>query len=76
MQAERALVAEVAGEVDCVVSTVPVTPRHLERDLPLCCVTTVTTSRAARRHGLAGPSPLEALDGALRLPDPKPHWDV
>jgi predicted acetyltransferase len=50
----RALVAEVNGEAECLVLSTPATVRHLETDMPLQAVTGVTTSRIARKQGLAG----------------------
>lgn len=52
--AGRALVAEVNGEAECLVLSTPATLRYLETDLPLQAVTGVTTSRIARKQGLAG----------------------
>jgi hypothetical protein len=49
----RALVAEVHNEAECLVLTAPGAIRYLEEDLPLSCVTGVTTSRVARKMGLA-----------------------
>jgi GNAT superfamily N-acetyltransferase len=48
-----AFVAEVNGEAECLVSTVPGTMRYISHDLPLCAVTSVATGRAARKQGLA-----------------------
>ncbi len=50
----RALVAEVAGEAECLVLSVPATLRYLEDDLPFLAVTGVTVSRVARKQGLGG----------------------
>jgi hypothetical protein len=47
-------VAELNGEAECFVMTTQGTIRHLLDDLRLCAVTTVTTSRVARKQGLAG----------------------
>jgi hypothetical protein len=51
IEASRSWVAEVAGEAECLVSTAPGTVRYLEADLPMSCVTAVTTSRVARKQG-------------------------
>ncbi len=51
--AGRALVADVRGEAECLVLTCPGEIRYLEEDLPFSCVTAVTTSRVARKQGLA-----------------------
>jgi hypothetical protein len=66
----RALVADIAGEPECLVITAPGTVRHLSEDLPLSCVTGVTTSRIARKQGFAGKLTAAAIaqdvaDGAL-----------
>ena len=53
VECSRALVAEVSGEAECLVTTTPGTIRYLDEDLPLSCVTAVTTSRVARKQGLA-----------------------
>ncbi len=49
----HALVAEVNGEAECLVLTVPGTIRYLDQDLSLSANTGVTTSRVARKQGLA-----------------------
>ena len=49
----RALVADVNGEAECLALTAPGDIRYLEEDLPFSCVTAVTTSRIARKQGLA-----------------------
>ncbi|MFW6040483.1 MAG: GNAT family N-acetyltransferase [Thermoplasmatota archaeon] len=51
---KEALVAEVNGEAECLVLTAPGTIRYLDEDIPLSGVTSVTTSRVARKQGLAG----------------------
>ena len=66
----RALVTEVNGEAECLVLTSPGTIRYLDRDLPLSAVTSVTTSRVARKRGLARRLTAlavaeDAADGAL-----------
>jgi len=70
IECSRALVAEINGEAECLVLTTPSTMRYLDRDLAFSAVTSVTTSRVARKQGLA--SRLTALavaadssDGAL-----------
>jgi hypothetical protein len=47
-------VAEVDGEAECVVMTAPGTVMHRTTELPMSCVTAVTTSHVARRLGMAG----------------------
>lgn len=49
----RALVAELNGEAECLVASIPGTFRFLKEDLRLSVVSAVTTSRIARKHGLA-----------------------
>jgi predicted acetyltransferase len=46
-------VAELNSEAECFVVTTKGTIQHLDDAFPLCAVTTVTTSRIARRQGLA-----------------------
>lgn len=53
LEAGRAIVAELNGEAECLVNTVPGTLRYLDADLPLSCVASVTTSRIARKQRLA-----------------------
>jgi predicted acetyltransferase len=54
LTSSRSLVAEIDGVAECLVMTNPGTVRHLETDLPLGIVIAVTTSRVARKQGLAG----------------------
>ncbi len=66
----RALVADVHGEAECLVLTAPGYVRYLDDDLPFSCVTAVTTSRVARKQGLAkrltaAAVAADAADGAL-----------
>lgn len=49
----RSLVAEQDGAAECLVTAAPGTIRHLAEDLPMTAITGVTTSRVARRCGLA-----------------------
>ncbi|MBI3910418.1 MAG: hypothetical protein HY320_05725 [Armatimonadetes bacterium] len=49
----RALVADLNGEAECLVTTLPGTIRYLAEDLPLSCVISVTTSRIARKQRFA-----------------------
>ncbi len=53
LEANRCRVAEVNGAAECLVTTAPGTVRHLDADLPMSCVTAVTTSRVARKQGFA-----------------------
>lgn len=49
----RALVAELSGEAECLVLSVPGRFRYLNADLTLSAITGVTTSRIARKQGFA-----------------------
>jgi len=49
----RAIVADVNNEAECLVTSVPGTVRYLNEELPFFGVTGVTTSRIARKQGLA-----------------------
>ena len=53
VEAGSAMVAELAGEPECLVTRAPGEIRYLDRDLPFACLTGVTTSRIARKQGLA-----------------------
>ncbi len=66
----RAVVAEVDGQAECMVHTASGTMMCLEEELPALYVTGVTTSRIARKQGLASRLASWALargaaDGAL-----------
>ena len=50
----RAIVAEVNRQAECLATAASGTIRYLEADLPLSVITAVTTSRIARKQGLAG----------------------
>jgi len=49
----RTLVADLDGEAECLVVSAPGTIRYLDEELPFSCITGVTTSRIARKQGLA-----------------------
>ena len=53
VDAGRAMVAEVAGEAECLVCTAPGTVAYQNEALPASLFTGVTTSRVARKQGLA-----------------------
>ncbi len=53
LEGSRNMVAEVNGEAECLVNTNSGTIRYLNEDLPLSGITGVTTSRVARKLGLA-----------------------
>ena len=70
VEAGHALVADVRGEPECLVTTAPGTIRYLDEDLPFACITGVATGQAARRRGLARRATAQAVaanvaDGAL-----------
>jgi len=70
LAAGRTLVADVAGEAECLVNTMPGTIRYLDTDLGFSAVAAVTTSRPARKQGLARrltaqAVALDAADGKL-----------
>lgn len=52
-EATRSWVAKLDGDAECFVSCCPGTLRHLDDAIPLSAVAAVTTSRVARRQGLA-----------------------
>jgi len=49
-----AIVADIDSSPECLVVYAPGDVRHLRDDVPLCCIHGVTTSRVARKQGLAG----------------------
>ena len=53
LSAANTTVADVGGEPECLVATVPGTIRYLDEDLPFGIVGSVTTSRVARKQRLA-----------------------
>ena len=66
----RALVADLNDEAECLAVATPAILRYLDEDLRLSAVTAVTTSRIARKQGLAtrltaALVAAEAADGAL-----------
>jgi len=63
LQAGRAHVAEIRGEAECLVLTVPGDIRYLDEYLPFASVGSVTTSRLARRQGIAGRLTARAIAG-------------
>lgn len=50
----KTLVADIESSAECAVVMLPGTIRYLEEDLPFAIVGAVTTSRIARKQGLAG----------------------
>lgn len=70
VNAGKALVADIDGDAECLVLTMPGTIRHLADDLPMSGVTGVTTSRIARKQRIAAKLTAaavaqDAADGAL-----------
>ncbi len=55
-----ALVADIEGEAECLVTSIQGDIRYQKETLPLAVVASVTTSRIARKQGLAS-----AVDRAL-----------
>ncbi|MBN1286331.1 MAG: GNAT family N-acetyltransferase [Anaerolineae bacterium] len=53
LAAGRALVAEVNGEAESLVNSMPGVIRYIAEDLPFSAVTSVATSRVARKQGFA-----------------------
>lgn len=53
LDAGEGFVGELNGEVESLVTTAPGSIRYLEEKLPFSCVSGVTTSRVARKQGLA-----------------------
>jgi predicted acetyltransferase len=51
---QRAWVAEVNDSAECLVLSAGGDIRYLDKDLPLSCISAVTTSHIARKQGLAG----------------------
>jgi len=70
LSGSRALVAEIEGDAECLVCSVEGEIRYLDASLPMSCVTGVTTSRVARKQGLAARTTAkgiacDAADGAI-----------
>lgn len=70
VDAGRALVSEVGGEAECLVCTAPGNFNYLDKTLHASLVTGVTTSRVARKQGLALRATAQAvaedvMDGAI-----------
>jgi hypothetical protein len=70
MSGSRGLVAELEGEPECLVLTMPATVRYLDEDLPMCGVASVATSHVGRKQRLASRTTAlsvarDASEGAL-----------
>lgn len=61
LKVSNALVADMDGEPECLVLTVPGTIQYLDEELDLSTVTSVTTSRVARKQGFAGKLTAKAI---------------
>jgi predicted acetyltransferase len=61
LECGRALVAELEGAPECIVTTAPGSIRYLDDELPMVEVTAVATSRVARQQGLARRALAQAL---------------
>ncbi|MEM6800927.1 MAG: GNAT family N-acetyltransferase [Bacteroidota bacterium] len=61
LEGNRALVGELGGEAESLVTSAQGTFRYLRTDLKLCAVTGVTTSRVARKQGFAGQMTAELI---------------
>ena len=70
LSASRALVAELDGEAECLVTSVPGSIVHLQHEIPMAIVASVTTGLVARRQGLASrlTARLVAQDAADGVP--------
>ncbi len=53
IESGNTVIAEVHGAPECLVVNTPGVLRHLDQDLSMACVVGVTTSRVARKQGLA-----------------------
>lgn len=54
LEANRGHVAELRGRAECVALSAPGSLKYLDAELPFAAITGVTTSRVARKQGLAG----------------------
>lgn len=61
LNAGRTLVAELDGEAECLVLSIPGHMRYLQTEVPIAAITAVTTSRVARKQGIAGRLTAEAV---------------
>lgn len=66
IEACHTLVADINGEAECVVATAPGTIQYLKEDLYFSCITSVGTSRIARKQGFAGQLTAQAVAQAAR----------
>ncbi|NOZ71469.1 MAG: hypothetical protein GXP38_06075 [Chloroflexi bacterium] len=53
LSAGRTFVAELRGEAECIATSMPGSMRYLQQELAFSAITGVTTSRIARKQGLA-----------------------
>ncbi len=61
VESARSIVGVWNGAAESLVNIHPGTLRYLDEEIPLACVTGVTTSRVARRQGLAARATAQAL---------------
>lgn len=61
VSAGRAIVADLNGEPECLILTAWGTTRYVDQDLTMSAVTGVTTSRIARKQGLASRLTAQAI---------------
>jgi hypothetical protein len=61
VESARSLVGLLDGEAECLVNVHPGSLRYLDEEIRLACITGVTTSRVARRQGLAARATAQAL---------------
>ena len=61
LRSGRTLVADIDGEAECLTLTVPGAMRYLDAEVPFAAVMAVTTSRVARKQGLAGRLTAQAI---------------
>jgi hypothetical protein len=66
----RSLVGVLGDDAECLVNVHPGSLRYLNEEIPLACVTGVTTSRVARKLGLAARVTAQALAEEARAGTP------
>jgi len=67
LKAGRSYVSDIDGVPECLVTTMPGTIKFQDEEISQCCVTGVSTSRVARKQGLAAKLTAHAVaEGAAR----------
>ena len=61
VESARSVVAALGDSAECLVNVHPGSLRYLDEEIPLACITGVTTSRVARKQGLAARATAQAL---------------